>query len=44
LHFAILNKLHAFALHLVLNEQLRSCFERWYPTLASNEDAHDIAA
>jgi hypothetical protein len=28
----------------VLNEQLRSCFERWYPTLASNEHAHDIAA
>jgi hypothetical protein len=28
----------------VLNEQLRSCFGRWYPTLASNEHAHDIAA
>ena len=28
----------------VLNEQLRSCFERWYPALAGNERAHDIAA
>lgn len=28
----------------VLNEQLRSCFERWYPALAGNGHAHDIAA
>jgi hypothetical protein len=29
---------------VVLNEQLRSCFERWYPTLAGNDRAHHIAA
>ncbi|MCP3711800.1 ISKra4 family transposase [Paraburkholderia sp. CNPSo 3274] len=28
----------------VLNEQLRSRFERWYPTLALNNHAHNIAA
>jgi hypothetical protein len=28
----------------VLNEQLRSYFERWYPTLAANNHAHYIAA
>lgn len=28
----------------VLNEQLRSCFERWYPTLAGNDCTHHIAA
>ena len=39
LHFAILNKLHAFAQHLVLNEQLRSCFERWLQP-AARHNAH----
>ncbi|CAB3808941.1 ISKra4 family transposase ISBte1 [Paraburkholderia ultramafica] len=28
----------------VLNEQLRSRFERWYPALATNNSAHQIAA
>ncbi|MGF6918489.1 hypothetical protein OKW28_002662 [Paraburkholderia sp. 40] len=28
----------------VLNAQLRSCFERWYPALAGNNHAHHIAA
>jgi hypothetical protein len=28
----------------VLNEQLRSCFERWYPALAGNDHARHIAA
>ncbi|SIT48129.1 hypothetical protein BN2476_630009 [Paraburkholderia piptadeniae] len=28
----------------VLNEQLQSCFKRWYPTLAGNDRAHHIAA
>jgi hypothetical protein len=28
----------------VLNEQLRSCFERWYPTLADYDRTHHIAA
>ncbi|CAE6795581.1 ISKra4 family transposase ISBte1 [Paraburkholderia haematera] len=27
----------------VLNEQLRSYFERWYPALAANNSAHHIA-
>jgi hypothetical protein len=27
----------------VLNEQLQSCFERWYPTLADNDRTHGIA-
>ena len=28
----------------VLNEQLRSCFERWYPALAGNDHARHIGA
>jgi hypothetical protein len=28
----------------VLNEQLRSYFERWYPALAANHQAHHLAA
>ena len=28
----------------VLNEQLRSCFGRWYPALAGNDHARHIAA
>jgi hypothetical protein len=28
----------------VLNEQLRSCFERWFPALAGNDHARHIAA
>ena len=28
----------------VLNEQLRSCFERWYPTLTDNDRTRHIAA
>ena len=28
----------------VLNEQLRSCFERWYPALSANNSGHRIAA
>jgi len=28
----------------VLNEQLRSCFKRWYPTLAGNDRTHHLAA
>lgn len=28
----------------VLNEQLRLCFERWYPALSANDGAHHIAA
>ena len=27
----------------VLNEQLRSCFERWYPALAGNDHARHVA-
>jgi hypothetical protein len=27
----------------VLNEQLRSCFERWYPALAADNQAHHLA-